>query len=122
MSMNSRVEDTKQQTRRGPASSMSEAERLAGWWAKLTETEPSVIDAEYTLAFNIPRDLLAQELREAAMSRGIKFLNGVRPRLQEVESELRAANSRQMPRPPSHTGETIAEILARSEFAAELPT
>lgn len=121
MSMTERVEDTKQQTRRGPASSMTEAERLAGWWGKLTDTEPSVMDAEYTLAFNIPKDLLAQELREAA-SRGTRYLNGVRPRLQEVESELRAAGSRRMPRPPSHTGETIGEILARSEFADGSPT
>ena len=119
--MNDRVRDIDQQTRRGPASSKPEAERLAGWWGKLTGTEPSVFDAEHTLAFNIPKDMLAQELREAA-ARGIRYLNGVRPRLQEVESELRAANSRLMPRPPSHTGETLAEILARSEFADGSPT
>lgn len=118
--MTDRVEDNNQQTRRAPASTRasSEAERLAAWWGKSTNTEPSIFDAEHTLAFNIPKDLLVMELR-GAISRDVRYLNGVRPRLQEVESELRATKSRLMPRGSTHTGETLAEILARSEFTNE---
>lgn len=94
------------------ASIQAEAKRLAEWWARLTETDASLLQAEHTLAFNIPKETLALELR-GAIDRGIKHLNGVRPRLQEVESEFRVKRFRKMPRSAEHTGETIAEILER---------
>lgn len=111
---------TQETTKRAPASPKPEAQRLAEWWAGKTSTEASLLAASDTLAFNIPRDMLHNVL-EAAILRGIKHLNGIRPALQELESDLRRKHDRRMPRPESYTGETIAEILARitSEQIAE---